>query len=159
MFKVMRGIVFFVVVLLLVGCSFHKKMEISPLALSWYSLKGYPARESSYDRTGGNTDAIRIMPGETVTIADIEGPGIIRHIWTTTNAEGPIGKELWSSRMYWDGSETPSVEVPFGDFFAVGNGEQANVNSWPITNESKGRSPKLLVANAICQRSKNIFNQ
>ena len=31
--------------------------------------------------------------------------------------------------MFWDGEKTPSVEVPVGDFFAVGFGFSAKVNS------------------------------
>ncbi len=35
-------------------------------------------------------------------------------------------------RMFWDGEEEPSVEVPIGDFFCNGWGEPVNVNSQPI---------------------------
>ncbi len=59
---------------------------------------------------------IDIPAGETLELADIEGPGIIRHIWMT-----PTGK--WRNsilRMYWDGQENPSVESPVGDFFCMG---------------------------------------
>jgi hypothetical protein len=31
-------------------------------------------RVSSFDRTGGNDDRLNISPGETVTLAEIEGP-------------------------------------------------------------------------------------
>jgi hypothetical protein len=45
-------------------------------------------RISSYDRTGGNNDRFEnIMPGETITIAEIEGAGVINHIWITTAPE------------------------------------------------------------------------
>ncbi|MCQ2432159.1 MAG: DUF2961 domain-containing protein, partial [Clostridia bacterium] len=59
--------------------------------------------------------SVVIGPGETFTLADIEGPGMIRHIWMVDS--GGVGRRLLL-RMYWDGSETPSVETPFGDFFA-----------------------------------------
>ncbi len=32
-------------------------------------------------------------------------------------------------RMYWDGQEHPSVEVPLGDFFGVAHGRQADLGS------------------------------
>jgi hypothetical protein len=35
-------------------------------------------------------------------------------------------------RFYWDGEETPSIEVPMTDFFAVGNDRFAPVNSLPV---------------------------
>ena len=44
-------------------------------------------RISSYDRTGGNSDYIRIGAHETVDIARIQGAGFIRHIWITINTE------------------------------------------------------------------------
>ena len=56
----------------------------------------------------------RLQPGETLVLADIEGPGAIQQIWMT-----PTG--LYRSsiiRIYYDDQEHPSVEVPIGDFFA-----------------------------------------
>ncbi len=41
-------------------------------------------RISSADPRGKNRDYWRIAPGETITIADIEGPGCINHIWMTS---------------------------------------------------------------------------
>ena len=50
--------------------------------------------------------------GETITLAEIDGPGAIQHIWMT-----PTGNWRFSIvRIYWDDEETPSVEVPVGDF-------------------------------------------
>jgi hypothetical protein len=72
--------------------------------------------------------SIVIQAGETRLLADIEGPGAITHIWMT-----PTGHFRHSIlRMYWDDSETPSVECPVGDFFANGWGEFAQVSSLPV---------------------------
>ncbi len=58
--------------------------------------------------------ADEILPGKTLVLADIEGPGCIQHIWMT-----PAGDMRTSVlRIYYDGNETPSVECPIGDFFA-----------------------------------------
>ena len=57
---------------------------------------------------------IIIQPGECRTLADIAGPGMIRHIWVTETGRN---RNL-ILRMYWDGAENPSVESPLGDFFA-----------------------------------------
>lgn len=57
---------------------------------------------------------IRIEPGETAEIADIEGPGAIQSMWITPT--GPYRHTIL--RFYWDDEETPSVECPIGDFFA-----------------------------------------
>ena len=72
--------------------------------------------------------SIDIEPGETFTLADIDGPGAIQHIWMT-----PTGHWRFSIiRIYWDDEETPSVECPVGDFFACGWGEYAQVSSQAI---------------------------
>ena len=57
--------------------------------------------------------SIRIGPGETFELADIEGPGAIQQIWMT-----PTGNWRFSIlRIYWDNQEQPAVECPVGDFF------------------------------------------
>ena len=61
---------------------------------------------------------VHIEPGTTFTLGEIGESGIINHIWMT-----PVGDyRLMILRFYWDGEETPSVEVPVGDFFASGWG-------------------------------------
>ncbi len=69
-----------------------------------------------------------IEPGQTFTVADINGPGAIQHIWMT-----PTGNWRFSIlRFYWDDETEPSVEVPVGDFFGMGWGEYAALNSLPV---------------------------
>lgn len=70
---------------------------------------------------------IRVNARETAVLMDVTGPGIIQHIWLV---EG-LNRGL-VIRFYWDGEETPSVEVPASDFFAVGHGRFAPVNSLPV---------------------------
>ena len=74
--------------------------------------------------------SVVVQPGEVFTMADTTGPGIIRHIWITDNC--PKNRTL-ILRMYWDGSDTPSVEVPLGDFFACAEYQNyAQVTSLPV---------------------------
>lgn len=71
---------------------------------------------------------IRIKPGETFTLGEITGPGAIQHIWMT-----PTGNWRFSIiRIYWDDEETPSVECPVGDFFGMGWGKYAPLNSLAV---------------------------
>ena len=72
---------------------------------------------------------IEIAGGETITIAEIEGPGAIQHIWMT-----PTGNWRFSIlRFYWDDEKEPSVEVPVGDFFGMAFNEYAPLNSLAVT--------------------------
>jgi hypothetical protein len=71
---------------------------------------------------------VRIKPGETFTMAEIEGPGAIQHIWMT-----PTGNWRFSIlRIYWDDETEPSVECPVGDFFGMGWGQYAPLVSLPV---------------------------
>lgn len=60
--------------------------------------------------------SVEIQAGETFEVANIDGSGIIRHIWMAYSATENRSLII---RIYWDGSETPSVEVPLGDFFVA----------------------------------------
>jgi len=71
---------------------------------------------------------LRVNAGETVTLMDVKGPGIIQHIWMVEGLSR--GHVL---RFYWDEEETPSIEVPAPDFFAVGHEQFARVNSLAVT--------------------------
>ncbi|GHT79481.1 hypothetical protein FACS1894130_08310 [Spirochaetia bacterium] len=72
--------------------------------------------------------SVKISPGETFIIADIDGPGAIQQIWMT-----PTGKWRFSIiRIYWDGQDFPSVEAPVGDFFASAWGGYHQISSLPV---------------------------
>ncbi len=88
-------------------------------------------RCSSYDTTGGNADNWPVYAGETVTLADIVGPGAIRHIWMTTK-EANMNLRGMVLRMYWDGEKTPSVQCPLGDFFGLGHAKAYSYISAPL---------------------------
>jgi len=79
-------------------------------------------KQSSYDRTGGNSDRWPIQPGATQEVFLAKGPGMISHIWFTIAAGANHLKEL-VLRMYWDGNPKPCVETPVGDFFGLNLGE------------------------------------
>ena len=79
--------------------------------------------------------SIHISGHTTALLAKINGPGAIQHIWMT------VDPKQWRRlilRFYWDDEETPSVEVPLGDFFCNGWCERVNVNSLPISVNPAG---------------------
>jgi hypothetical protein len=93
-----------------------------------------PDLNSNFDRPDW------IHPGETLTLADVAGPGVITHIWVTfvdarpdwAPGGGYGGADDIVLRMYWDGAAEPAVEAPLGDFFAAGFGVRREVRSVPI---------------------------
>jgi hypothetical protein len=101
------------------------------------------ARSSSWDQSGRNADPWVIAPHETVTLADIEGPGCITHIWMTQDCRRTVLDRVVTDpdyyrkvviRMYWDGQEHPSVVVPLGDFFCLGHSIANGFASLPFTS-------------------------
>lgn len=101
-------------------------MEASPLGPS---RKGSPCIKA-------------ISPGSTVTLAEMEGPGVIQHIWITVTDKTDAGPYVLRDlvlRMYWDDETVPSVESPLGDFFCNGFARGYAVNSLPIVvNPTRG---------------------
>jgi hypothetical protein len=73
--------------------------------------------------------SINIDGLSTVTLAAIDGPGAIQQIWLTVH---PTFWRRLIIRFYWDGEETPSVEVPLGDFFCNGWTERCNITSLAV---------------------------
>lgn len=95
---------------------------------------------SASPNRSSNADNRRILPGKKLVLMNVQGPGMIKHIWLTFPEPSPgwLGKEGNANaselviRMYWDDSIHPDVESPVGDFFAAGFGQRAEVNSIPV---------------------------
>ena len=109
--------------------------------------------------------------GETVTLAETEGPGVIQHIWmTVTDRVSDKNRYVLRDlvlRFYWDGETSPSVESPLGDFFCCGFGVAYQVNSLPVVvNPTRGfnsyfpmpfgKSMKITLENQ-CDEDVNAF--
>jgi len=137
----MRSIV---VCVLIAAAGVARAQEASghPLAGLERLKKERTRRASSADENwrNGNADARPIGPGGTLTVAELEGPGRITHIWFTIAAADPYYGRSVTLRMYWDGDEQPGVESPLGDFFAAGHGIAVPVNSLPVQVSSEGRA-------------------
>ena len=87
-------------------------------------LRDYKTRRSSsWDRTGGNADAVPVEPGATATLLDVTGAGVVTHIWFTISSEDRMHLKNLVLRAWWDGESAPSIEVPIGDFYGLGLGE------------------------------------
>jgi hypothetical protein len=109
--------------------------SIGPENLTGEKGKGAMAAEGTASRAARDLGQgwkvnpfIVINPGQKFTLAEIKASGAIQHIWMT-----PTGNwRLSILRMYWDDEQNPSVEVPVGDFFAMGWGKYAPISSLPV---------------------------
>ena len=125
----------------LTGCVAPSALRISdPYRLT--EPKNFTAHRSSSNNPdwNSNDDSKRPIAGETTVLADLQGPGVISHLWMTI-ADNEYGwPRLLRLRVYYDGSAIPSVDAPVGDFFAIGNGCEAEVESLMVRNSSAGRA-------------------
>lgn len=95
---------------------------------------------SHHPDIASNNDAWNLPAGESITIMDEDGPGIVQHIWTTIACNEYCWPRLLRIQVFYDGAENPSVDCPIGDFFAVGHGQEKDVNSSMVANVSEGRA-------------------
>ncbi len=101
------------------------------------------ARPKSDLEEKSNRDNFRVQPGQTHVLMDVEGPGIITHMWITFLGpephpwakDGSANHQEMLLRIYWDGNERPGVEAPLGDFFAGCFGKRSEVVSIPVVVE------------------------
>ena len=130
--------------LLAVGCTGDNKPSTGGAfdGVGFAQLRDFSAHRVSSDNadTSSNDDSKRPIPGETITLADLKGPGVVSHIWLTIAGNEYGWPRLLRLRVYYDGSDVPSVDAPVGDFFGVGHGLERPVNSLMVRNSSSGRS-------------------
>ncbi|MBI4325753.1 MAG: DUF2961 domain-containing protein [Chloroflexi bacterium] len=117
-----------------------------------------------------NLDMTVLPPGKALEMPRLEGPGVITHIWFTSHAGRANELNALSLRIYWDGRTEPGVEVPLGEFFAVGQGKPASVESVPVQVSPSGsrscywrrpfaKSARLVVANDNPDRTTGLYWQ
>ena len=78
-------------------------------------------RASSYDRSGANLDFRRLPAGASTTLLDVDGPGLITHIWFALGHMDYNYLRQLTIRVTWDDAPGPSVNCPLGDFLGVGH--------------------------------------
>src|SRR6476646_7771304 len=79
-----------------------------------------------------------VKEGETKTLLDIDGQGIVQRIWLTVN-RSPIILRSLHLQMFWDGETKPAVDVPMGDFFVFNLGKDTPFQS-ELFSSGEGRS-------------------
>lgn len=99
----------------------------APTGSSFFGQSQHPAR--ALGKGWKVRPCVPISPGETLVLANIEGQGLIQHMWMTLDEKHIRDVVI---RMYWDNESDPSVEVPIGDFFLNGHGLRYPVTSIPM---------------------------
>jgi len=83
-----------------------------------------PEAETGFSNGGWALDRYpeleRLDPKASITVADLKGPGIIRHIHTTRHYKPAITTRGVVLLIYFDGAPSPAVQCPLGDFFGDG---------------------------------------
>ncbi|MBS0630990.1 MAG: DUF2961 domain-containing protein [Verrucomicrobia bacterium] len=96
---------------------------------------GAPEQGRHLGRGWKASPCLPIKSGETVTLMDNAGPGVIRHMWITFDQK--IRRQV-ILRIYWDGATQPSVECPIGDFMCQGWNKDQNITALPINVNPQG---------------------
>jgi hypothetical protein len=79
-----------------------------------------------------------IAAGETVVLADLEGPGTVRHVWLTIPPAPPEVMRAVLVEVRYDGASEPSIAVPVLDLFGLPHGRPVAYAS-ALTTAQEGR--------------------
>jgi hypothetical protein len=105
---------------------YHLDTGLQSRSISFENPTGEPGKGGQAESPLGvgrkGAPAIIFQSGEHIELANIKGPGTIRHIWMTLNSEPRLLRGL-VIRAYWDGQKHPSIESPLGDFFGFAHGK------------------------------------
>lgn len=101
------------------------KIVFLTIIIAWFSVltsvNGQFTNELSELRTGVSDGKcswgrVEIQPGSEFELARFDGAGMITYFYFTDGRGGIVDKNV-VLRIYWDGNNFPSVNVPLADFF------------------------------------------
>lgn len=138
----MRIILFSIFNCLLLNASAQQLYEMPKNAQSRLSSFENP---NGIKGSGGETNKTAkgnafewMQPGETKTLLDIQGEGMVQRIWLTID-KNPVKLRSLRLQMLWDGENKPAVDVPMGDFFVYNLGQGVAFQS-ALFSSGEGRS-------------------
>jgi hypothetical protein len=122
-------------------------------AQEWYKMpQGTETRWASFEnptagKGKGGVDnkkakghpAEPFVPGETKTLLNTAGAGILQRIWITISDRSPQTLRAIKIEMFWDGATTPAVSAPLGDFFGLALGRKVAFQN-VLFSDPEGRS-------------------
>jgi hypothetical protein len=139
----MKNLIAFTIILITAYSAVGQELYKSSNAETrWASFENQTAAKG----TGGKENkqakghpAEVMKPGETKTLLNVKGSGIVQRIWLTVNERSPFMLRSLKIEMYWDESTKPAVSVPLGDFFGTGLAKRTAFQSALFT-DPEGRS-------------------
>ena len=105
---------------------------------SFENLNGIKGQGGKTNKTAKGNAWEWIKPGESKTLMDVKGQGIIQRIWMTID-QSPLKLRSLRLQLFWDGEKKPAVDVPMGDFFGHNLGKQTAFQS-ALFSSGEGRS-------------------
>jgi hypothetical protein len=99
------------------------------------------ARGAAGRAAGGRKGAPNrfLQPGERIALAEIAGPGRVRHIWMTFPPMPPESMRALALEVFYDDASEPSVSVPCLDFFGLPHGRPvAYASALAAAQEGRG---------------------
>ena len=98
-----------------------------------------------------------LKSGQSKTLLEIEGAGIIERMWFTLQNRSPEMMRALRLRFYWDGETKPAVDVPFGDFFGYGLSKVVKFETALFSNP-EGRSFNSMIPMPFRKGAKMVIS-
>jgi hypothetical protein len=115
-----------IIIVLLAGVFRLEAQELYTIPPATQSRVASPENPTGKKGNGGKTNNgakghafTTLKAGESKALLYVSGSGIIQRLWFTVDDRSPEMLRGLRLKMYWDGSRTPAVDVPFGDFFCA----------------------------------------
>ncbi|AIE85459.1 hypothetical protein OP10G_2091 [Fimbriimonas ginsengisoli Gsoil 348] len=108
----------------------------------WFSPENPEGKRGSGGRENAGSKGrpyVSVAAGETATLLEFEGSGVVRRMWVTIGDRSPEMLRSLRIEMFWDGAASPAVSVPFGDFFGIGLGRRTPFEN-ALFSDPEGRS-------------------
>jgi hypothetical protein len=111
---------------------------------SFENINGIKGAGGKSNHSAKGNAAEELKSGQSKTLLEIEGPGIIQRMWFTLRDRSPQMMRSLRLRIYWDGESKPAVDVPFGDFFGYGLSKVVKFETALFSNP-EGRSFNCMI--------------
>jgi len=119
------------------------KLEQTAVVRAWLKAESSPP---SVPKTWTVDRSLVVRPGKFEDVR-LDGTGVIRQLRLAADDSTPESLKALRLELYWDGSKSPSVDVPVGYFFGHANTghntKHKSVGVLPPGKEHVGRGPAL----------------